>query len=116
MSPAYNVRTTEYSSKQANRGKIRTPQSGSVLYLNKVDGGYFIREDAGTFTLEPAANVPLDAQVTVFAQAAVTVNTIVLADGDFLRFRVSRDSAGANVWVAVAGVGALGSYIATPIA
>jgi len=109
MSTAYNVRTTEYSSKEANRGKIRTPVSGTVLYLNKVDGGYFTLESAGTFTLEDATTVPLGVEVEIHAQAAVTVNSITLADGDNTLFRVVLNSAGVQVWEAVQGVGSLAS-------
>ncbi len=115
MPTAYNFLTTEYKSKQANRGVLEGPQSNDVIYLKQTNQGIVELASAGAFTLEPAAGVPVDVEVLVLAQASVSVNTVALVDGQFSRFRVVKNSSGANVWVVVEGVGAL-AYTGTPIA
>lgn len=116
MPTAYNLHTTSYSAKEANRGNLVGPASDNVIYLHRVDGAVVELSSAGTFTLEPAARVPVDTEILVLAQAAVTVNGITLADGDWQKLRVVKDASGNHEWVAYAGVGSLGSVVAAVVA
>lgn len=78
---------------------IKDPGSGGTIVVPQVHQGVLEVTSAGTRTFESAAFHPVGLEVFVISQASCTVQSVSLTDGQFVKFIVSKNSAGVHEWV-----------------
>lgn len=99
MTTAYNIRKKLGLSADAKVGHLKDPGASGTIYLDGNDLALVKLATAGTQSLQAAADVGLGTRLIVLAQAAVTVNSVALDDGDYAEFVVTLNSSGARQWV-----------------
>jgi hypothetical protein len=98
MTP-YNLAHGLYKARQADHTTIADPGDAGVINVSPTDLNVCIVTGGTTRTLQSADEVPVGVQVLVISQTTtIAVNSVDAADGEFILFVVTLDSAGARVW------------------
>ena len=107
MTTAYNLRNKMAISSNVSRSSRVDPGSGGTIIVSQVDRGVIELSGAGTRTLEAASGIGIGTTITCLSQTAAIVvagaTNETIGDGEFVKFEVVQDLAGANEWRIVAG-------------
>lgn len=100
MTTAYNLQRKLDQMRETGTHEIRDPGADGTVQISPFFGEGVLQIDTtGARTLQAAAQVPLGTRVVVFATAgSVTVNTVAVADGEYLEFIRGTDASGDPEW------------------
>lgn len=95
---AYNMIQALARALEANRADGVDPDPLLVIQVTERGHTNVVLEGTLSYTLQPAAEVALGTTVSCYSQATLDVNTVSIADGDYLDFRRGIDSSGDPIW------------------
>lgn len=102
MTP-YNLAHGLYKARQADHTTLADPGDAGTIKVSPTDLNVCVITSGTTRSLQDATEVPLGVQVLVISQtSSITVEGVVLADGDSALFVVTLNDSAAHVWSIVA--------------
>jgi hypothetical protein len=105
MATGENVYNVQWDALDSQVNHLNVPADNGVAVVDYNAFNILIVDAAITCTLETVNAIPTGVMVLVLAQAACTVESITLADGDAVLFCVTLNSSGNKVWTALFNTG-----------
>lgn len=102
MTP-YNLAHGLYKARQADHTTLADPGDAGTIKVSPTDLNVCVVTGGTTRTLQDATEVPVGVEVLVISQtSSITIEGVVLADGDSALYVVTLNSAGVHVWSIIA--------------